>query len=774
MGVNGIYGLSGSGIDVESMVKVGMMSKQSEYNKLQQSYTKDLWQKQAYNEVYNNIQTFNNSTLSQYKMESNMNAKSATTTSDAITVSANGAAPILNHKVQVNSLSTNAYLISTNKMTRYFAEENSKNGDQTSINLADVLFQGLQTNTSTGTKMANVHETDGTSSGLHKMSDTAFSLQVSADGKSYKTIKYTYKQLIDGRTFNDFVSDINSLNTNLRASYDSVNDTFSFYNKQGGASNGVYFKVPTTTDEDGNTTYTEAGERAKNFLQSMHLYQSVNGNLYGQGDSETIVTDTSTDKTYFGYESTYTSASIVASTKLTTNDGFDATGNSKMMDILFGSYKYESVDEEVTDDEGNTTTTSTFRYYYNDFGNDDTDEYQYNSLEDEPALSFNINYDGEDYEFEYSFSDLDDNNITLDSLLADIETRTGLTATLNDEGYLTISTEDTGADKSFTLTANDDAGITAKFFNRLGFYQGNDDSKTALTFENDTAVTIKGTGSEESGFPFSAKGTDGSITIDGVTYDGITDNKITSAGVTYTLLNTTDEAVTVNVTQDTDSIIDKVKSFVEDYNNLLSGLYEKYNEKQYSDYKPLTDSQRDQMTDEQIEKWEEKAKSGMLYHDQTLNKIIYKIRDAISTPIGDISGTYDSVFALGIKTTGLEGKLTLDEDKLKAALEADPDSVYNVFAKLDKNDDYDNNGVAQRLSDVLNDGTKLIKNRAGTDDSTNDDSDLGELMRNLQTRMSDFKKLLDSFEDKLYKKYDAMEVALSRLGVQLGYVTWGQ
>ena len=359
-------------------------------------------------------------------------------------------------------------------------------------------------------------------------------------------------------------------------------------------------------------------------------------------------------------------------------------------------------------------------------------------------------------------------------MLADIETRTGLTATLNDEGYLTISTEDTGADKSFTLTANDDAGITAKFFNRLGFYQGNDDSKTALTFENDTAVTIKGTGSEESGFPFSAKGTDGSITIDGVTYDGITDNKITSAGVTYTLLNTTDEAVTVNVTQDTDSIIDKVKSFVEDYNNLLSGLYEKYNEKQYSDYKPLTDSQRDQMTDEQIEKWEEKAKSGMLYHDQTLNKIIYKIRDAISTPIGDISGTYDSVFALGIKTTGLEGKLTLDEDKLKAALEADPDSVYNVFAKLDKNDDYDNNGVAQRLSDVLNDGTKLIKNRAGTDDSTNDDSDLGELMRNLQTRMSDFKKLLDSFEDKLYKKYDAMEVALSRLGVQLGYVTWGQ
>ena len=69
---------------------------------------------------------------------------------------------------------------------------------------------------------------------------------------------------------------------------------------------------------------------------------------------------------------------------------------------------------------------------------------------------------------------------------------------------------------------------------------------------------------------------------------------------------------------------------------------------------------------------------------------------------------------------------------------------------------------------------KLIKNRAGTDDTANDDSDLGQLMRNLQTRMSDFKKLLDSFEDKLYKRYDAMEVALSRLGVQMNYITGGQ
>ena len=401
-----------------------------------------------------------------------MNAKNATTSSDAISVSANGAAPILNHKVQVNSLSTSAYLISTNKMTRYFAEENSTNADQTSINMADVLFQGLQTKKSDGKNMANVHETDGTASGLFSMNDTAFSMQVSGDGKNYKTIKYTYKQLIDGRTFNDFVSDINALGINVRASYDSVNDTFSFYNKKGGSENGVYFKIPTatTTDDDGNsvTSYTTAGERAKNFLQNMHLYQSIDGQLYGQGDTTTAVTDTSTDKTYFGYESTYTSASMVASTVLTDNQGNEAAGNSKMMDVLFGSYTYESV--EINSD--SDSPQYVYRYDYNDFDYDCSDSaYQYSAYETDTALSFTINYGDESFDFEYTFSDLDDNNMTIDDILSSIETRTGLTASLSDDGYLSISTEEAGSNQSFSITANDDLGITSKFFNRLSKFQ---------------------------------------------------------------------------------------------------------------------------------------------------------------------------------------------------------------------------------------------------------------------------------------------------------------
>ena len=774
MGVNGIYGLSGSGIDVESMVKVGMMSKQSEYNKMQQQYTKDQWQKQAYNEIYGNLQTFNNSTLTQYKMQSTMNAKNASTTSNAITVSANGAAPILNHKIQVNELSSTAYLVSTNKLTRYFAAENSTTTDQTSINLADVLFKGLQTNTSSGTKMANIHEVDDDSSStnLRNLTDTAFELQISADGKKYSTVKYTYKQLLDGRTFNDLVSDINALNINVRAGYDTVNDTFNFYNKEGGSENGVFFKVKT---DSSNEVTAEAAKRTQAFIENLHLFQSNDGNLIGE-DGE-IVTDTS--KGYFGYGTTYTSASVVASNSLVDRFGNDAIGTARMMDLLVGDYTYTSVEEQSTDEDGDVISEYVYKYQFNDFASDDSDseDYQHTADEEDTALSFNISVNGESYDFSYTFDDLDDSNMTLDDILKDVTDRTGLNATVDDEGYLSIYTDEAGSSQSFSITANDEYGLTASFFNRLGLYQGNDSNKKTLDFSDGATVTAKGSGSADTGdknYLIGVVGTSGSATIDGVTYDNITDNKITAAGVTYTLLEKTDEAVTVNVVQDTEGIIDKVKSFVEDYNNMLAGLYEKYNEKPYNDYKPLTDSQRDQMTDDQIEKWEEKAKSGMLYHDQTLQKVIYKIRDSMSTSISSLDGKYDSVFSLGIKTTGLEGKLTLDEDKLKKALEEDPDSVYNIFGTIGKNDTFDENGVAQRIGDVLNDGLKLIKNRAGTDDSVNDDSDLGVLMRNLQTRMSDFKKLLDSFEDKLYKKYDAMEVALSQLGVQLNYVTWGQ
>ncbi|MBR4382356.1 MAG: flagellar filament capping protein FliD, partial [Selenomonadaceae bacterium] len=306
------------------------------------------------------------------------------------------------------------------------------------------------------------------------------------------------------------------------------------------------------------------------------------------------------------------------------------------------------------------------------------------------------------------------------------------------------------------------------------YYTANDDgTENVLSAGSFTMPSsVPGTMNFTAGATKTVSGTNGSVKVDGITYE-TTDNKVSVGGITYTALDKTSSAATVSVTQDTDAIIDKVKKFVEDYNKLLSGLYEKYDEKPNKDYKPLTQSQKDNMKEEQIEKWEEKAKAGLLYHDQTLGKIIDNMRNAISNTVEGINGKYNSAYSIGISTTGLKGQLTLDETKLKNALAEDSDAVYNVFAKLDNNDDASGNGIAQRLGDVLVAGSKAIRTRAGSSADITEDSDLNNLLRELQTKMSNFKKLMNSFEDKLYKKYDAMEVTLAKLGTQLNFILGG-
>ena len=104
MGVNGIYGLSGSGLDIESMVK---MSKQSQYDKMYKTETKMSWQKEAYSTVYTDLTNFGMNKLTDYKLQSKMNAMAATSNNtSAFTVSANGSAVAMSHRVELPPILT--------------------------------------------------------------------------------------------------------------------------------------------------------------------------------------------------------------------------------------------------------------------------------------------------------------------------------------------------------------------------------------------------------------------------------------------------------------------------------------------------------------------------------------------------------------------------------------------------------------------------------------------------------------------------------------------
>jgi flagellar hook-associated protein 2 len=704
MSVNGIYGLSGSGIDVDSMVKVGMMSRQSEYNKMAQKQQINQWTKDEYSSIYSDLSTYNYSTLSQYKMQSTMNAMTASSTNSvAVSATANGAAAAMAHTVQVTSMSSNAYLLTTDEGISRNAD--TADNKSTSIYLKDVL------------DVNSIDQDEGIS----------FTL---SNGKSSVEIKLSYNEIVrDDQTLYDLAAkfsnakDSSGETMGLTGSYDSTNDAFSIYNSTGGSKNKI------------EITAHNAATGA--LFNQLHL-GAVSLDYDAEGNQ--------TSKISGAINFTYTPSSAKMTTTgagITRADGSTGTNLSSLIDTAAGWDATSTIDFTV----GNGSASATISLTQADV----------------------------------------DGGLTLDDLATKINDASnndglGITASYDAANdVFSITNNTTGGSSKLSITVNNEK--TAELFNNLhlgSVSQSYGDSGTlvektgdAATFSYNTATNTGTTSSAtgQSGTAIGTTGQDGKAIIDGKTYTTET-NRLSVSNVTYTLSGI--GSSTVNVTQDTDAIIDKVKSFVDDYNKLLTTIYDKYNQPKNSDYKPLTDSQKESMTEEQIKKWEEKAKSGMLYHSQILGKIMDNMRDAVNRRVDSVNSAYNSAYSLGIDTTKTNGFLELDEDKLKKALAADPDCVYQVFGSLDPNDDYDNNGIAQRLGDVVVAAMKEVKTEAGETASMDDDSRLGNLMRELQTKMSNFKTMLNAFEESLYKKYDAMEQAISKLGVQMGYITYGQ
>jgi len=144
------------------------------------------------------------------------------------------------------------------------------------------------------------------------------------------------------------------------------------------------------------------------------------------------------------------------------------------------------------------------------------------------------------------------------------------------------------------------------------------------------------------------------------------------------------ETTTIDVSKNVDEIYDKIKSFVDSYNEML-GTLNKYYKEEKSGYDPLTDEERESLSEKQEEQWEEKAKQGILRRDTTLQSAISSMRNAVTSIVDNSS--ISSLFQIGISTvtydaknTQNNGKLTIDEEKLKQAIKEDIDGVTNLFA----------------------------------------------------------------------------------------------
>lgn len=693
MSTRGIYGLSGSGIDVDSMVKVGMMTKQSQYDKMYKQEVKNEWLKEAYSDLYGDLNTFNTTTLSSYKMSSKTSPMLASSSASTVaTATANADAASMSHTVNVSALASNAYLLTgEEKLTR----ANTSDSAKTSIYLKDMLFTEAQQ-----TDLRNKLNADST---LGTQTLVSFNI---ADGTganaTSETISFTYNDIFSsGQTLNDLVSKINASGVNIKASFDNTNDAFSLYQKTGGEANKIILSVA----NDGS----DASANGKTLLGNLNLHSvtnttDANGNRTSTLSASEINLDAVTTGTseVGGTQASYTSATKTTSDALLSTL-FKAQDGSKSATFAVNG-------KTVTIDDVTTKKVS--------------------------DLIDAINGSG-----------------------------AGVTASLASDGQLTVASNDNTAKVTFGVSssATDAASANGRsLLNGLNFVSGKE-----LTADTHGASTA---------------GTSATATIDGKKYTSDT-GKVTVGGVTYTL--NAMGAATVSVSQDTDTLVKNVQSFVDDYNKMIDALNTKYYEKQYSDYGVLTKSQESAMTADQITKWNEKAKSGLLYHDQTLGKVISSMRQALYTPVDSVTSNYNTMMSIGITSSTDQGHIRLDTDKLKKALAADPDCVRQLFAssgdvtttdadgKTKTTTDYNKEGVLNRISDALHTNLKTMKSYAGSSMETADGSTLGTLIENLKTKMSDFKTQMDAFENALYDKYDAMETAIQRLSMQLGYITGG-
>lgn len=249
-------------------------------------------------------------------------------------------------------------------------------------------------------------------------------------------------------------------------------------------------------------------------------------------------------------------------------------------------------------------------------------------------------------------------------------------------------------------------------------------------------------------------------------------NTFSMNGVTFTLKKTTDEPVTINVNNDNDALYENIKSFVDKYNELVEKIEKKLSEPKYKDYLPLTDDERENLSETQQEKWEDMAKSGILRNDSILSGLITQMRTAIYSGVNQdgLDSTMKSLSAIGITTTAdfTSAKLEIDETKLKAAIEKDPNSIELLFNGTGATDGQ--KGVIQRLYDKVNATMDQLKERAGNSYSVNNQFTIGRQLDDLDDRIERFEDRLANLETRYYSQFTAMEQAIQKANSQAAYL----
>ncbi len=274
-------------------------------------------------------------------------------------------------------------------------------------------------------------------------------------------------------------------------------------------------------------------------------------------------------------------------------------------------------------------------------------------------------------------------------------------------------------------------------------------------------------------------------------------NNFSVFGIDINLKDVTPANTTININIGTnvDGIYDKVKGFIDNYNEMVGFVTSRTSETRYRDFFPLVKDEKDAMSEKDIEQWEQKAKSGILRNDETITKTFQGIRSSLYMNVGGVTGTFKHLTDIGIATGGYKegGKLVINENRLRDAINNDPEGVMDLFFKapdigLTGEARTKESGIVQRVYDGIVSGMKEVIRKAGTGGDTSflrsvqgnilteyatkhsSISVLDKDISGINSRISKEETILAKREERYWKQFSAMEKAMAKMQQQSTWI----
>ena len=351
-------------------------------------------------------------------------------------------------------------------------------------------------------------------------------------------------------------------------------------------------------------------------------------------------------------------------------------------------------------------------------------------------------------------------------------------------------TADTTVDGLLTaINNNKDAGVTATYLgseNKFVLSSNEKGKGREISLGADPKDTTDAANLIFGGV--SQDGTDGEMSI---LYNGV-QTTITSSSNTFSIDGldiratntfntgsaTAEGGVSFTASADTEKVTETVKKFIEAYNAMIDEVRTQATTKPDSNYKPLTDDQKNEMNETSIKNWEDKAKEGILYNSSALKDLDNATQGIFSSMM--INGvSYDDLEKIGISfsddyTAG--GKIVFDEEKFKTAMDSDPEKVSDLFTGthgIVNTIDSTLSTYATRYASKNGNSYGVLIEEAGSEklSLTLTNNSIYKELKDMQETITNLQSQLSTEQDRYISQFTQMETLINQMNSQSSYLS---